>query len=111
VEKATGERVPDATMHDRIADNDRDGLDLGRYRRARTAMADGTGVKMRAGRKGDLRVVIGLDGRNRPFPLGVYPGASWEEIGPEVKTRLKDRQQATLWQMTGRSGSTNTCPA
>jgi len=96
VQKATGERIPDATMHDWIADIDCDELDPGRYKRARTVMADGTGVKMRGGSRGDLRVVIGLDGRNKPFPLGVYSGTSWEEIGPEVKARLKDRDQAWL---------------
>jgi hypothetical protein len=60
-------------------------------------MADGTGVKMRGGARGELRVVIGLDGRNKPFPLGVYSGTSWEKIGPEIKARLKDRDQATLF--------------
>ena len=67
-------------------------------------MADGTGVKMRGGARGDLRVVIGLDGRNEPFPLGVYSGTSWEEIGPEIKARLKDRDQATLFVQDGEIG-------
>jgi len=97
VEKATGERIPDATMHDWMADIDWDALDLGRYKRAKTVMADGTGVKMRGGSRGELRVVIGLDGRNKPFPLGVYSGTPWERIGPEIKARLKDRDQATLF--------------
>jgi hypothetical protein len=60
-------------------------------------MADGTGVKMRGGARGELRVVIGLDGRNEPFPLGAYSGVPWEKIGPEIKARLRDRDQATLF--------------
>ena len=52
VEKATGERIPDATMHDWIADVDWDVLKFGRYERVRTVMADGTGVKMRGGARG-----------------------------------------------------------
>ena len=104
VEKATGDRIPDATMHGWMADIDWDGLDLGRYKRPRTAMADGTGVKMRGGARGELRVVIGLDGRNKPFPLGVYSGTPWERIGPEVKERLKDRGQAWLLLHDGEIG-------
>jgi hypothetical protein len=34
---------------------------------------------------------------HKPFPLGVYSGTSWEKIGPEIKARLKDRDQATLF--------------
>ena len=90
--------------HDCIADIDWDELNLGRYKRAMTVMADGTGVKMRGGARGDLRVVIGLDGRNKPFPLGVYSGTSWEKIGPEIKARLKDRDQATLFVQDGEIG-------
>jgi hypothetical protein len=67
-------------------------------------MADGTAFKKRGGERGELRVVIGLDGRNKPFPLGVYSGTSWETIAPEIKARLKDRDQATLFVHDGEIG-------
>jgi hypothetical protein len=104
VEKITGERIPDATMHDWMANIDWDELKLGRHRHAQTVMADGTGFKKRGGQRGDLRVVIGISGSQKPFGLGVYSGMSWEEIGPLVKDRLKDRHQAKLFMHDGEVG-------
>jgi len=104
VEQITGERIPDATIHDWIADIDWDALKLGRCKRPKSVMADGTAFKKRGGARGELRVVIGLDGRNKPFPLGVYSGTSWEKIAPEIKARLKDRDQATLFVHDGEIG-------
>lgn len=104
VEKMTGERIPDATMHDWMADIDWNELRLGRHRQAQTVMADGTGFKKRGGQRGDLRVVIGLSRSQKPFGLGVYSGKSWEEIGPLVKERLKDRSQAKLFMHDGEVG-------
>ena len=59
---------------------------------------------MRGGVRGELRIVIGLDGRNKPFPMGAYSGVPWERIGPEIKARLKDRDQATLFVHDGEIG-------
>jgi hypothetical protein len=104
IQARTTERVPDATMHDWIADIDWDELQLGRYRRARTVMTDGTGFKKRGPARGDLRVLIGLDGRNKPFAMGVWAGKSWSEIGPEVKERIKGHVQSSLFVHDGEVG-------
>jgi hypothetical protein len=104
VQASTTERVPDATMHDWIANVDWDELELGRYRRAQTVMTDGTGFKKRGPARGDLRVMIGLDGRNKPFAMGVWAGKSWKEIGPEVKERIKGRVQSSLFVHDGEVG-------
>lgn len=104
VEQTTGERVPDATIHDWVADIDWDELKLGRHKRAKAVMADSTGFKKRGGRRGDLRVIIGVDRRNKPFALGVYSGLSADEIGKEVKSRLKGHAQATLFVHDGEEG-------
>lgn len=55
-----------------------------------TGMADATAFKKHPGDRGQLRVVLGLDGRNRPIPLGCYAGQSWQEIGRKVARRLRD---------------------
>jgi len=104
IEAQTTERVPDATMHDWIADIDWDELELGRYRRARTVMTDGTGFKKRGPARGDLRVLIGLDGRNKPFAMGVWAGKSWSEIAPEVRQRIKGHVQSSLFVHDGEVG-------
>jgi len=104
VEQLTGERIPDATIHDWIADIDWDELKLGRYRRAKAVMADGTAFKKRGGKRGDLRVAIGLDRRNRPFPIGVWSGKSWGQIGGELGEHLKPRVQASLFVHDGEWG-------
>lgn len=104
IQGRTTERVPDATMHDWIADIDWDELHLGRYRRPDTLMVDGTGFKKRGGQRGDLRVVVGLDRKNRPFGMGVWAGKSWEEIGPELKDGLKGRTQSSLFLHDGEVG-------
>jgi hypothetical protein len=52
-------------------------------------MGDGTGFKQWPGKRGELRVVIGLDRTGTVFPLGTYAGKSWEEIGQEVRKKLK----------------------
>jgi hypothetical protein len=104
VERMTGRRVPDSTMHRWVAETDWDELGLGRYKRVCTGMADGTGFKKRGGQRGELRVVIGLNRRMDPFPLGVYSGREWKHIGREVKNRLRGRKQAGLFVHDGEKG-------
>lgn len=104
VEQITGERIPDATIHDWVADIDWDELKLGRYCRAKAVMADGTAFKKRGGKRGDLRVVIGLDRKNKPVPVGVWSGKSWEQIGGELHEHLKRRVQASLFVHDGEWG-------
>jgi len=53
-------------------------------------MADGTGVKQIKGRKGELRVVIGVSKSGRVIPLGCFTNTEWPEIERRVKERVKE---------------------
>jgi hypothetical protein len=68
-------------------------------------MADGTGFKKWPGERGDLRVVIGLSPEGEIKPLGTYSGKSWEEIGHEVRQKLRDdATQLELFAVDGEIG-------
>lgn len=73
-----------------------------------TGMADGTGFKKWPGKKGELRVVIGLDSSGKPRGLGTYAGRSWEEIGEDIRRKLRTREgeapQLRLFAMDGEPG-------
>lgn len=53
-------------------------------------MADGTGLKQKEGKKGELRAVIGITKSGRVFPLGCFTNTSWPEIEQTVKRRFKE---------------------
>ena len=52
-------------------------------------MADGTGVKQHKGRKGELRVAIGITQTGRVEPLGSFTNTDWPEIEKNIKDRIK----------------------
>jgi len=70
-----------------------------------SGMADGTGFKQWPRKKGNLRVVIGLDAAGKPYPLGTYAGQDWKEIGEDIRKKLKtgkrDEVQLKLFAMDG----------
>ena len=53
-------------------------------------MADGTGVKQKKGRKGELRAVIGLTKEGRVEPLGTFANTEWSDIEVDIKKRIKE---------------------
>jgi hypothetical protein len=53
-------------------------------------MADGTGVKQHKGRKGELRVVVGVTRKGRIEPVGCFTNTHWSEIEKIVKNRIKN---------------------
>lgn len=53
-------------------------------------MADGTGVKQKKGRKGELRAVIGLTKEGRVEPLGTFTNTEWADIEEDIKKRIKE---------------------
>jgi len=59
-------------------------------------MADGTGVKQYRGKKGELRVVIGVTKSGRVNPLGCFTNTEWSDIEKTVKERLKGTEQYKL---------------
>jgi hypothetical protein len=56
-------------------------------------MADGTGVKQYRGRKGELRLVVGITANGHLEPLGTFVNTDWAEIEQTVKQRIKDTEK------------------
>lgn len=53
-------------------------------------LADGTGVKQQKGRKGELRVVVGITKSGQVEPLGSFSNRDWSEIEKTIKQRIKE---------------------
>lgn len=51
-------------------------------------MADGTAVKQKEGRRGELRAVIGLTREGRVEPLGTFLNTEWSDIEVKIKKRI-----------------------
>jgi hypothetical protein len=56
-------------------------------------MADGTGVKLKKGKKGELRAVIGITQDGRVKPLGCFTNTEWSEVETEIKKRLQQEEK------------------
>jgi hypothetical protein len=54
--------------------------------------ADGTGVKQHQGRKGELRVVVGITKGGGIEPLGCFTNTLWPEIERATKQRIKEAE-------------------
>ena len=52
-------------------------------------MADGTGIKQKKGKKGELRAVIGVTTKGRVEPLGTFANTKWADIEAVIKERVK----------------------
>jgi len=48
-------------------------------------MADGTGVKLKKGKKGELRAVVGITAAGRVKPLGCFTNTEWTDVEKEIK--------------------------
>jgi hypothetical protein len=49
---------------------------------------DGTGFKRQPGERGEVRLMLEIGENGELHPLGVWAGATWEEISHEVRDRL-----------------------
>ena len=56
-------------------------------------MADGTGVKLQKGKKGELRAVIGITQAGRVKPLGCFTNTEWSEVETAIKNRLQQEEK------------------
>ncbi|MBE0461765.1 MAG: hypothetical protein IBX60_09065 [Candidatus Aminicenantes bacterium] len=54
--------------------------------------ADGTGVKQKQGRKGELRVVVGITKGGCIEPLGCFTNTLWPEIERTTRERIKEAE-------------------
>ncbi len=79
-----------------------DELDLDQYR---AVLADGTKFKKQGGKRGEMRVLVGITASGRLEPIGSWVDTTWQEIERQTKTRLKsDPQQPPLFVYDGDPG-------
>jgi len=79
-----------------------DELDLDRYR---AILADGTKFKKQGGKRGEMRVLVGITASGRLEPIGSWVDTPWQEIERQAKARIKsDPQQPPLFIYDGEPG-------
>lgn len=78
-------------VHDYIAGSDIDELlaDELKLDHFQAVLADGTGLKEKGGKRGELRVLVGITAKGRLEPIGSWTDTSWEEIEKQVRQRIK----------------------
>jgi len=78
-------------IHNLVVGSDIDRLyqDSVEVKKMSAVMADGTGVKQQKGRKGELRVAIGITHTGNVEPLGCFTNTHWSQIEQIVKERIK----------------------
>jgi len=91
--------VPKSTAHRWVAEVD---LPVSAGQGLPILGGDGTGFKRQPGERGEVRLVLEIGDEGQVHPLGVWAGASWEEISKEVKDRM--RGQAQLFISDGEQG-------
>lgn len=95
------------TIHNLVAGSDidellKDELEMDQYR---AVMADGTKFKEQGGKRGELRVLVGITASGELEPIGSWVDTTWEEIERQVKARVRvDPQQPPLFIYDGEPG-------
>jgi hypothetical protein len=101
--------VPKSTAHRWVAHSSCDELQWPQQKLP-TLMVDGTGFKRRPdehndySNKGELRVVIGLDGKGAAVPIGTWSSQSWEEITAELEAKARGEKLAEQLSCDGEPG-------
>ncbi len=94
-------------VHNFVAGSDIDellaeDLELDHYR---AVMADGSGLKKKGGKKGELRVLVGITASGHLEPIGSWVDTSWDEIDRQTRDRIKfDPKQPPLLLYDGEPG-------
>ena len=71
-------------------------------------MADGTKFKEQGGKRGELRVCVGITASGRLEPIGSWVNTEWDEVERQVKARIKvEPQQPPLFIYDGEPGLEN----
>lgn len=79
-----------------------DALELDRYR---AVLADGTRFKKQGGKRGEMRVLVGITASGGLEPIGSWVDTPWQEIERQAKARIKsDPQQMPLFVYDGEPG-------
>jgi hypothetical protein len=94
-------------VHNFVAGSDIDELlgeklELDRYQ---AVLADGSGLKKKGGKKGEIRVLVGITAAGYLEPIGSWVDTPWEQIERETRKRIKpDPQQQPLLLYDGEPG-------
>jgi len=96
----TGIQLPATTAHHWWATGPWNDVPFGAEEAVETLMADGTGFKGRAGKKGEIKVAIGFTREGRAVGLGTWAGTSWKRIGDEIREGLKRQKEKPLFGVT-----------
>ena len=94
-------------VHNFVAGSDIDDvlgekLELDRYT---GILADGSGLKGKGGKKGEMRVIIGITESGNLEPIGSWVNTEWSEIEKQVEDRIKtDPKQPPLFLYDGEPG-------
>lgn len=94
-------------VHNFVAGSDidevlREELALDRYQ---AVLADGTKYKKQGGKRGEMRVLVGITASGRLEPIGSWVNTPWQEIERQAKARIKsDPQQPPLFIYDGEPG-------
>ena len=80
-----------------------DELELGRYE---AIMADGTRFKKQGGKRGEMRVLVGITASGTLEPIGSWVDTPWQEIERQAKARIKEEasEQPPLFVYDGEPG-------
>lgn len=94
-------------VHNFVAGSDidevlREELALDRYQ---AVLADGTKFKKQGGKRGEMRVLVGITASGRLEPIGSWVDTTWPEIERQAKARIKsDPKQPPLFIYDGEPG-------
>jgi len=85
-------------IHNMVVGSDIDTLyqDSVEVEKMSAVMADGTGVKQQKGRKGELRVAIGITEAGQVEPLGCFTNTDWSEIEQTIKERINQAKALNI---------------
>jgi len=82
-------------IHNFVAGSDIDELLAGKLEldSYRAIMADGSGLKKSGGKKGELRVLVGITSSGTLEPIGSWVDTSWEEIERQTRKRIQEEPE------------------
>lgn len=103
--------IPHTTAHDWVMRTNCDEIELSPDvvgAAPLQVLADGTGFKGQPGKgkakKGDLKVVMGVDQNGEILPLGMYAGKSWKQISAEWKKNKMKLPDGSIFISDGELG-------
>lgn len=105
-------RVSHSSAHRWVMQSDCDEVDFsgktGKKSGAVQILPDGTGFKGQPrdgeAKKGELKVMIGVDKKGDVFPMGAWAGESWDDVHGKLKEKLKKLPDGSILLSDGEPG-------